>query len=79
MRVFARLGGARLPVHTVGELMSRPFCMAQWVATGYAIGMVFAPGATRLAGVTMTAAGAGSESNAGGRPPAEPRLRRLAF
>jgi hypothetical protein len=46
--------------HAVGELITCPFCMAQWVATGYAAGMVFAPGATRLAGATMTAV-AGSD------------------
>lgn len=44
--------------HAVGELISCPFCMAQWVASGYAIGLVFAPGGTRLAGATMTAVAA---------------------
>jgi hypothetical protein len=44
--------GAR---HAVGELISCPFCTAQWVATAYAAGLVFAPEATRLAGATMTA------------------------
>lgn len=44
--------GAR---HAVGELISCPFCIAQWVATAYAAGMTFAPEATRLAGATMTA------------------------
>jgi hypothetical protein len=44
--------GAR---HAVGELLSCPFCTAQWVATGYAAGLVFAPRATRLAGATMAA------------------------
>jgi len=47
-----RGAGAR---HAVGELITCPFCTAQWVATAYAAGLVFAPGATRLAGVTMTA------------------------
>jgi hypothetical protein len=41
--------------HAVGELVTCPFCIAQWVATGYAAGMVFAPGLTRIAGSTMTA------------------------
>lgn len=41
--------------HAVGELLSCPFRMAQWVATGYAAGMVFAPRMTRLAGAAMTA------------------------
>lgn len=39
----------------VGELINCPFCLAQWVATAYAAGLVFAPGLTRMAGVTMTA------------------------
>ncbi|MFI0357656.1 DUF1360 domain-containing protein [Actinomadura sp. 9N407] len=46
--------------HAVGELITCPFCVSQWVATAYAAGMVFAPGATRLAGATMTAV-AGSD------------------
>ncbi|GII76635.1 hypothetical protein Sru01_16170 [Sphaerisporangium rufum] len=41
--------------HAVGELITCPFCVAQWVATAYAAGMVFAPRFTRLAGATMTA------------------------
>ncbi|MFC6087358.1 DUF1360 domain-containing protein [Sphaerisporangium aureirubrum] len=41
--------------HAIGELVTCPFCLAQWVATSYAAGMVFAPGLTRLAGTTMTA------------------------
>ncbi|WP_336206126.1 DUF1360 domain-containing protein [Nonomuraea sp. LPB2021202275-12-8] len=46
------------PLNTVGELLSCPFCIAQWAATGYAIGLVFAPRATRLAGAAMTAVAA---------------------
>ncbi|MEO3808414.1 DUF1360 domain-containing protein [Sphaerisporangium sp. B11E5] len=41
--------------HAVGELVTCPFCVAQWVATAYTAGMVLAPGVTRLTGVTMTA------------------------
>lgn len=41
--------------HAVGELVTCPFCLAQWVATGFVAGMIFAPGATRL--VTATFAG----------------------
>ncbi|GAA4570955.1 DUF1360 domain-containing protein [Planotetraspora kaengkrachanensis] len=41
--------------HALGELVSCPFCLAQWVATGYSAGLVFAPRVTRLAGATMTA------------------------
>ncbi|MFA1547804.1 DUF1360 domain-containing protein [Actinomadura chokoriensis] len=34
--------------HAVGELITCPFCTAQWVATAYAAGLVFVPQATRL-------------------------------
>jgi hypothetical protein len=34
--------------HAVGELLTCPFCLGQWVATGFAIGTVFAPKVTRL-------------------------------
>ncbi|MEV4017346.1 DUF1360 domain-containing protein [Nonomuraea angiospora] len=43
------------PRGAVGELIACPFCLAQWVATGYAAGLVLAPKATRLVGATMTA------------------------
>lgn len=46
--------------HAVGELLTCPFCLAQWIGTAYAAGMVFAPDATRLVGATMTAV-AGSD------------------
>lgn len=46
--------------HSTGELLTCPFCSAQWVATAYAAGLVFAPDATRLTGMTMTAV-AGSD------------------
>jgi hypothetical protein len=32
----------------VGELVTCPFCLGQWVATGFAFGLVLAPRATRL-------------------------------
>ncbi|WP_169987718.1 DUF1360 domain-containing protein [Microbispora sp. H10836] len=41
--------------HAVGELLTCPFCLSQWIATGYAAGTVFFPRVTRLAGATMTA------------------------
>ena len=41
--------------HAVGELLTCPFCLAQWTATSFAFGMVFAPRVTRLAAATMTA------------------------
>lgn len=39
----------------MGELIACPFCLAQWVATGYAFGLVFAPGFTRLTGGVFSA------------------------
>lgn len=36
--------GAR---HAVGELVSCPFRLGQWVATGFAFGLLLAPRATR--------------------------------
>jgi hypothetical protein len=44
--------------HSVGELITCPMCLAQWVATGFALGLAFAPGPTRLALSTFTAVGA---------------------
>ena len=44
-------GGAK---HAVGELLTCPFCLAQWVGTGFVFGYVTAPRATRLAALTMT-------------------------
>ena len=35
--------------HAVGELVSCPFCIAQWIATAYAFGLIIAPRATRWA------------------------------
>jgi hypothetical protein len=35
--------------HAIGELVSCPFCISQWIATGFVFGTVLAPGATRLA------------------------------
>jgi hypothetical protein len=41
----------------VGELLSCPYCLDQWVASGFAVGAVFAPRASRLvAGVFATVA-----------------------
>lgn len=36
----ARGGGLR---HTIGELVTCPFCLAQWVGTGYVAGLALAP------------------------------------
>jgi hypothetical protein len=43
------------PRGAVGELLACPFCVAQWAATAYAVGLVFAPRVTRLIGAMMTA------------------------
>ncbi|WP_285729216.1 DUF1360 domain-containing protein [Nocardiopsis sp. ATB16-24] len=43
-------GGRR----AVGELITCPFCVAQWIATGYAFGLVFAPTLTRGAGAVFS-------------------------
>ena len=39
--------------HAIGELLTCPFCLAQWTATGFAAGLVFAPRATRLVASTF--------------------------
>ena len=44
--------GAR---RTVGELVSCPFCLSQWVATGLVAGLIFAPRVTRLVTSTLAA------------------------
>jgi len=44
--------------HAVGELVSCPFCLAVWVATGLTAGLVFAPRLTRLVATTFTAVAA---------------------
>ena len=40
--------------HAVGELMTCPFCLAQWLATAGMFGLVLAPRPTRFAASTMT-------------------------
>jgi hypothetical protein len=68
--------------HAVGELVSCPFCLAQWVATGFAAGLVFAPRATRLVAATFTAVAASDmlqniyavlQQKATGESPYQPR------
>jgi hypothetical protein len=34
--------------HTIGELLSCPFCLGQWIATGFITGHLVAPRATRV-------------------------------
>jgi hypothetical protein len=41
--------------HAVGELVSCPFCLAAWVATGFAAGLVFLPRLTRLTAAAASA------------------------
>jgi hypothetical protein len=45
-------GGLR---HSVGELITCPFCLDVWIATGFTIGLVFAPRLTRLIATALTA------------------------
>ncbi|MDP9417513.1 MAG: DUF1360 domain-containing protein [Actinomycetota bacterium] len=45
----------------IGELLTCPFCLAVWCATGFTAGMVLAPRQTRLAATVMTAV-AGSDT-----------------
>ncbi len=47
--------------HAVGELLTCPFCLSVWIASGLTAGMVFAPRATRLI-CTMLTAVAGSDT-----------------
>lgn len=39
--------------HALGELLTCPFCIGQWVATIFAFGLVLAPRATRFAASTF--------------------------
>jgi len=41
--------------HAVGELVTCPFCVSQWVATGFAFGLLLAPRVTRQVAGTFTA------------------------
>ena len=43
------------PRKAVGELVTCPFCLGQWVATGFAFGLVLSPRPTRLAASVFTA------------------------
>lgn len=43
--------------HVIGELVTCPFCLAQWVATGYLFGLVLAPRPTRFVMAAMTVVG----------------------
>jgi len=41
--------------HSIGELITCPFCLDVWIATGFTIGLVFAPRLTRLIVTALTA------------------------
>jgi hypothetical protein len=41
--------------HAIGELVTCPFCVSQWVATGFTFGLLFAPRATRQVAGTLAA------------------------
>lgn len=43
------------PQKAAGELLTCPFCVGQWVATGFAFGLVLAPRPTRFAAWIFTA------------------------
>jgi hypothetical protein len=40
--------------HALGELATCPFCIAQWIATAFAFGLVLAPRPTRLMATVLT-------------------------
>jgi len=42
------------PRKALGELVTCPFCMAQWIATGFCFGLVVAPRPTRFAASVLT-------------------------
>ena len=46
------------PLHTVGELLVCPFCLAPWVSAAYVAGLTLAPRATRAWGATFAIVGA---------------------
>ena len=41
--------------HSIGELISCPFCLDVWIAAGFTIGLVFAPRLTKLIAAALTA------------------------
>lgn len=51
-------GGIR---HAVGELVTCPFCLSQWIATGFGLGLVLRPRLTRLVAAVL-AIRAGSDA-----------------
>jgi hypothetical protein len=45
------------PLHTVGELLTCPFCLAPWTATAYVAALIFAPRAARAWAAVFTVVG----------------------
>jgi len=41
--------------HSVGELLTCPMCLAQWVATAFSLGLMVSPATTKLVMSTFTA------------------------
>jgi Protein of unknown function (DUF1360) len=46
------------PLHTVGELLTCPFCMAPWTATAYVAGLALMPRAARAWAAVFSIVGA---------------------
>lgn len=44
--------------HSVGELLTCPMCLGQWIATAFTLGLVWAPKTARLAMGTFASIGA---------------------
>jgi hypothetical protein len=63
--------------HAVGELLTCPFCLSVWVATGLTAGTVFAPRVTRAVATVLTAV-AVSDTLQLGYDAAKQVLRRLS-
>ncbi|WP_335618027.1 DUF1360 domain-containing protein [Lentzea guizhouensis] len=49
--------------HAIGELLTCPFCIAVWAASGMTAGLVFAPRLTRLVSTALTAVAASDVLN----------------
>jgi hypothetical protein len=41
--------------HSIGELITCPFCLDVWIAAGFTIGLVFTPRLTKLVAAALTA------------------------
>lgn len=46
--------GVRPATPRLGKLLICPFCVSLWIATGFAIGVVFAPRFTRFVAATFS-------------------------